>query len=89
MVRFRAEVWSRSDGDTRYRRRRIHRIIICPQALLALGERVVGIDSLNDYYDVVLKETRRDRLLRHNAFSFEHARYSGPARQSRRLPPAS
>ena len=43
------------------------------EALLAMGERVIGVDSLNDYYDVRLKETRRDRLLRHNAFSFEHA----------------
>jgi UDP-glucuronate 4-epimerase len=43
------------------------------EALLAQGERVIGIDSLNDYYDVRLKETRRDRLLRHNSFSFEHA----------------
>ncbi|MCG8544487.1 MAG: NAD-dependent epimerase/dehydratase family protein [Alphaproteobacteria bacterium] len=42
------------------------------QALLAQGERVIGVDSLNDYYDVHLKERRRDSLLRHNAFSFEH-----------------
>ena len=42
------------------------------QALLARGERVIGIDNLNDYYDVALKEARRDRLLRHNAFSFEY-----------------
>jgi UDP-glucuronate 4-epimerase len=43
------------------------------EALLARGERVIGIDNLNDYYDVTLKEARRDRLLRHNAYSFEHA----------------
>jgi UDP-glucuronate 4-epimerase len=43
------------------------------EALLSCGERVIGIDNLNDYYDVTLKEARRDRLLRHNAFSFEHA----------------
>jgi len=43
------------------------------ERLLSQGERVIGIDSLNDYYDVTLKEARRDRLLRHNAFSFEHA----------------
>lgn len=42
------------------------------EALLAQGERVIGVDNLNDYYDVRLKEARRDRLLRHNAFSFEH-----------------
>ena len=27
-------------------------------ALLARGERVVGVDNLNDYYDVSLKEAR-------------------------------
>ena len=43
------------------------------EALLAQGERVVGIDNLNDYYDVALKAARRDRLLKHNAFSFEQA----------------
>ncbi len=41
------------------------------EALLAQGERVIGIDNLNDYYDVTLKHARRDRLLRHNAFSFD------------------
>lgn len=42
-------------------------------ALLARGERVIGLDNLNDYYEVSLKEARRDNLLRHNAFSFEHS----------------
>lgn len=41
------------------------------EALLAEGERVIGLDNLNDYYDVALKHARRDQLLRHNAFSFE------------------
>lgn len=39
-------------------------------ALLRRGERVVGIDNLNDYYDVRLKETRLERLRKHNGFSF-------------------
>jgi UDP-glucuronate 4-epimerase len=43
------------------------------EALLAQGDRIIGVDDLNDYYDVALKEARRDRLVRHNAFSFEHA----------------
>jgi len=31
--------------------------------LLARGDSVIGIDDLNDYYDVSLKEARRDRLV--------------------------
>ena len=31
--------------------------------LLERGDEVIGIDNLNDYYDVKLKEDRRDRLL--------------------------
>ena len=33
------------------------------QALLARGDEVVGFDSLNDYYDVALKQARLARLL--------------------------
>ncbi len=32
------------------------------ERLLARGDRVTGIDSLNSYYQVSLKEARRDRL---------------------------
>lgn len=39
-------------------------------ALMARGETVIGIDNLNDYYDVSLKEARLERLTGHNAFSF-------------------
>lgn len=39
------------------------------QRLLAAGERVVGVDNLNDYYDVALKEARVARLLAHDGFS--------------------
>jgi UDP-glucuronate 4-epimerase len=38
--------------------------------LLARGERVVGIDNLNDYYDVELKRARLEELMRHGNFSF-------------------
>jgi UDP-glucuronate 4-epimerase len=40
------------------------------EALLARGERVAGLDSLNDYYDPRLKQARLDRLARHDAFAF-------------------
>ena len=40
-------------------------------ALLARGERVVGVDNLNDYYDVRLKQARLDRLSAHAGFHFE------------------
>jgi UDP-glucuronate 4-epimerase len=39
-------------------------------ALLARGERVVGIDSVNDYYDVHLKEARLGLLSAKDGFSF-------------------
>lgn len=38
--------------------------------LLARGDQVVGIDNLNDYYDVTLKEARLARLTGHPNFSF-------------------
>src|ERR1700743_1318803 len=34
------------------------------RALLARGERVIGIDNLNDYYDVRLKEDRLAEIAR-------------------------
>jgi UDP-glucuronate 4-epimerase len=40
-------------------------------ALLARGERVVGVDNLNDYYDVTLKEARLAELLGHRDFTFD------------------
>ncbi len=39
-------------------------------ALLARGEAVAGVDNMNDYYDVALKEARLARLQAENAFSF-------------------
>ncbi len=32
------------------------------EALLARGDSVVGVDNLNDYYDLRLKRARLDRL---------------------------
>jgi UDP-glucuronate 4-epimerase len=40
------------------------------KALLDRGERVIGIDNLNDYYDVHLKEARLDQLLAYPGFVF-------------------
>ena len=40
------------------------------QRLLARGDEVIGIDNLNDYYEVSLKEARL-ATLRHDAFQFE------------------
>ena len=41
------------------------------EALLARGEDIVGIDNLNDYYDVSLKEARLARLQEHERFTFQ------------------
>jgi len=38
--------------------------------LLERGDRVVGLDNLNDYYDVSLKEARLDRFINHTNFRF-------------------
>jgi len=43
------------------------------KALLARGEEVVGIDNLNDYYDVRLKQARLDMLVAHKGFHFINA----------------
>ena len=40
------------------------------QKLCAIGYQVVGIDNLNDYYEVSLKEARRDILLSLEEFTF-------------------
>jgi UDP-glucuronate 4-epimerase len=46
--------------------------------LLARGDEVVGIDNLNDYYSVPLKESRRDGLIAQggNRFVFERVDFS-------------
>jgi UDP-glucuronate 4-epimerase len=38
--------------------------------LLARGDEVLGVDNLNDYYDVTLKQARLDRLTPHPNFRF-------------------
>ena len=40
-------------------------------ALLEKGEAVVGVDNLNDYYDVGLKLARLERLKAYGAFAFQ------------------
>ncbi len=41
------------------------------QRLLARGDRVIGVDNLNDYYDVALKKARLARLELQPGFVFE------------------
>ncbi|GBD43378.1 UDP-N-acetylglucosamine 4-epimerase [bacterium HR40] len=41
------------------------------EALLARGERVIGVDNLNPYYDPALKQARLARLAGRPGFSFE------------------
>jgi UDP-glucuronate 4-epimerase len=50
------------------------------QRLLARADTVVGIDNLNDYYDVSLKEARLGQLTTHAAFSFLKADIADKAR---------
>ena len=40
------------------------------KALLARGDEVIGVDNLNDYYDVALKQARLDQLTPHRNFTF-------------------
>ena len=40
--------------------------------LLAQGHRVYGIDNLNNYYDVCLKQDRLQQLLTDSQFAFEY-----------------
>ncbi len=39
------------------------------EKLLNRGDEVIGIDNLNDYYDVTLKEARLDKIIIHNNFT--------------------
>ena len=43
------------------------------EALLARGERVIGVDNLNAYYDVRLKQARLARLDGRPGFDFHRA----------------
>src|ERR1700733_10094022 len=49
------------------------------EALLARGDAVLGVDNLNDYYDVGLKEARLARLEAQNDFVFKRADISDRA----------
>jgi UDP-glucuronate 4-epimerase len=49
------------------------------EALLARGDAVVGLDSLNDYYDVRLKQARLGRLRPHGGFVFRQLDVSDKA----------
>jgi UDP-glucuronate 4-epimerase len=40
------------------------------EALLMRGDHVIGVDNLNEYYDVELKKARLDRLLSQDKFEF-------------------
>jgi UDP-glucuronate 4-epimerase len=40
------------------------------RSLLDRGDEVLGLDNLNDYYDVSLKQARLDILTRHSGFEF-------------------
>ncbi len=48
------------------------------QRLLARGERVIGVDSVNDYYDPALKEARLAQLAGGDAFLFHRADIATP-----------
>ena len=48
------------------------------RALLDRGERVIGIDDLNDYYDPDLKRARRDVLAKADGFTFEEGDIAAP-----------
>ena len=50
------------------------------QRLLDRGDEVIGLDNLNDYYDVSLKQARLARLQAHAAYGHEQADVADQAR---------
>ena len=50
--------------------------------LLDRGDEVTGLDNLNDYYDVALKQARLDRLLARKGFDFARLDLADSARMS-------
>jgi len=48
------------------------------ETLLRQGRDVVGVDNLNDYYSIHLKEQRLDTLSRHERFRFERINLDDP-----------
>jgi UDP-glucuronate 4-epimerase len=53
------------------------------QRLLDRGDEVVGLDNLNDYYDVALKAARLKRLRAHGGFRFAHLDLANSAAMAR------
>jgi UDP-glucuronate 4-epimerase len=51
--------------------------------LLARGDEVLGLDNLNDYYEVALKEARLARLAGHKGFRFERVELADRAATAR------
>lgn len=56
------------------------------QRLLVEGRQVVGLDSMNEYYDINLKRARLDRLDKFTNFHFEHVDLTDRDRISALLP---
>jgi len=52
------------------------------QKLLDLGHQVLGIDNLNDYYDVALKQARLSQLVDHPNFEFQKLELSSQSTTS-------
>ncbi|WP_208347314.1 SDR family NAD(P)-dependent oxidoreductase [Pseudaestuariivita rosea] len=50
----------------------------CCKRLLDDGFRVIGLDSLNDYYDVQLKERRQQMLLQSRGFTVDNRKLEDP-----------
>lgn len=59
------------------------------RALLARGDTVIGVDNLNDYYSVSLKEARRDDLIAigGDRFKFERVDFADPQALEKTLAP--
>jgi len=53
------------------------------ERLLERGEAVVGLDVVNDYYDVALKEARLERLARHPGYRHERVDLADAAAMAR------
>ena len=46
--------------------------------LLKMGWRVIGLDSMSDYYDVSLKESREKQLFKYNSYRSIHSKLETP-----------
>ena len=59
------------------------------KALLDRGDEVVGLDNLNSYYEVTLKEARLSQLLARRGFAFVKAESAGYAPPSINCSPST